>query len=90
MSEAPETLEELSQRVDKLVQYIDVMDEKHARLKEAHELILHTIAKTIHELEPVALENIRIVLRHTRTKTNGNAVDLQAIDDALTFFRPFE
>ena len=87
MNNEPETFEELSERVDKLVQYIDLMDEKAARQKEAHELILHAISKALHEMDPAAIENISTILEHVRGKTNGNPTTFQAIEDALIFFR---
>jgi len=87
MNNEPESLEELSKRVDKLVRHIDMMEEKAARQKEAHELIIHTLSKALHEIEPASIENILTILEHIRGKTKGNPTMFQAIEDALIFFR---
>jgi hypothetical protein len=63
------------------------MDEKAARQKEAHELILHAVSKALHEVEPAAIGKILTILEHMRGKTDGNPTAFQAVEDALIFFR---
>lgn len=88
MNEEPESLAELSERVGKIVQYIDVMDDKATRRELANTLILQAISNAVRELDPAIADAIPQRLELIRTRTKGDAATFQAIEDALKFFRP--
>lgn len=87
LNDATESIKILSERLEKMDEEMSEFAAKVARWKSANSLILQAIHVAIKEIDPSVAGEIPRRLELIRSRTNGDPILFEAIEDALQFFR---